>query len=284
PDLIIEDLRKAAANDHVYRSLPKATASGFSDPLEDEVKSFKKARNSLSIDKGLAMYGSRIVIPQARRREVVKIFHDAHQGYDRSLQRARQAVFWPGLTSDLTNSCKLCKQCQKYQAKQQKETISRDPMPSRIFEEVGADFFKYENRHFLAVVNRLSGWPQLMTKLKERINFQYNTTARDLPPLIVGSRVRIQNQSSKLWDRIRYIVSIDKSRDHRVKLGSGRILWRNRRFVQRVPELKQEDIIEHLPHKTKRPPHKEEPVHEFVPNQSTFYRLGDDVVAYERFC
>lgn len=107
------------------------------------------------------MYGSRIVISRTKRKEVIQRLHAVHQGRDKSLQRARQAVFWPGLTSDVSNSCKACEQCQIHQPSQQKETISRDPMPSRIFEEVGADFFEYGDQHFMALIDCLSGWPQI---------------------------------------------------------------------------------------------------------------------------
>lgn len=77
-----------------------------------------------------------------------------------------------------------------------------------------------------------------MDARQEKIDSRYNATAKDLPPVSVGSRVRIQNPTSKLWDRVRN-VSIGRSRDYRVKLTSGRILWRNRRHFRPVLELEQ---------------------------------------------
>ena len=61
---------------------------------------------------------------------------------------------------------------------------------------------------------------------------RYNERARPLEPLNIGTPVRIQDPNSKLWDRSGIIISKGRHRDYRVKQPSGRILWRNRRFLR----------------------------------------------------
>ena len=61
---------------------------------------------------------------------------------------------------------------------------------------------------------------------------QYNDSAHTLAPLKVGSNVRLQDPVSKRWDKVGVIVGIGYKRDYHVKLPSGRVLWRNRRFLR----------------------------------------------------
>ena len=70
------------------------------------------------------------------------------------------------------------------------------------------------------------------TELKEAAIERYNKNARPLPSIKIGTTVRIQDPTSKLWDRSGIVVSVGKNRDYRVKQPSGRTLWRNRRFLR----------------------------------------------------
>ena len=48
----------------------------------------------------------------------------------------------------------------------QKEPLQSDPMPSRIFEHMAADYFEVDGRHYLAIVDRYSGWLELFPQTK----------------------------------------------------------------------------------------------------------------------
>ncbi|XP_065182546.1 uncharacterized protein K02A2.6-like [Sycon ciliatum] len=60
----------------------------------------------------------------------------------------------------------------------------------------------------------------------------YNRSARSLPRLSLGAHVDIQHPRTKLWSAHGSIVAIGQHRDYLVKLPSGRIFWRNRRFLR----------------------------------------------------
>lgn len=63
----------------------------------------------------------------------------------------------------------------------------------------------------------------------------YDAHARPLPPLKVGTQVRVQNHVTKRWDMIAEIVGVGHRRDYTIKTPSGRVYWRNRRFLRPVP-------------------------------------------------
>lgn len=67
---------------------------------------------------------------------------------------------------------------------------------------------------------------------KKTVEEHYNKSARSLRPLRIGEYVDIQNFRSKLWDSHGRIVSIGKRRDYYIRTTSGRVYWRNRRFLR----------------------------------------------------
>ena len=315
------------------------------------------------------------MIPTPARRETLKALHSAHQGVERTKRRARQTVWWPGITSDITTTVAACTSCQIYQPSQQKEPFAADPLPNRVFDVASADFFSYAGHTYLVYADRLSGWMEIaqlsstaarptvrtfgswfsrlgipttlrtdngppfsshafrtfleqwgvthapssphypqsnghaeahVKKLKHLLckaapdgdinsaAFQqgllelrntpdasgrspaqilfgqplrstvpahhtsfalvwssasdrydkraseqrdsaiqaYDRSSKPIGLLQLGTTVRVQDPRTKLWDSIATIISIGKHRTYRVRLPSGRVLWRNRRFLR----------------------------------------------------
>ena len=84
-----------------------------------------------------------------------------------------------------------------------------------------------------------SKWKDIMDRRESaaeeegrKVKRQYDQHARKLKPFKIGAPVRIQNPDSKHWDKCGIIISVGRNRDYRVKLPSGRVYWRNRRFLR----------------------------------------------------
>jgi transposase InsO family protein len=164
-DLQLESLIASAQIDEEYETLRRAVSSGFGDKkaVPAHLLPYYKLRQDLSVEGDLVLYGTRIVIPREGRREVLRRLHDSHQGIERTKRRARQAVFWPGITADIVNTVGSCVKCQERKPSLPAEQEESDPPPSYPFEEVGADFFEHAGKHFLAYVDRYSGWPEVIS-------------------------------------------------------------------------------------------------------------------------
>lgn len=67
----------------------------------------------------------------------------------------------------------------------------------------------------------------------DKVEKAYNKGAHLLPQLRYGETVVLQDPSSKKWDRSGTIVEKMKHRDYLVKMRSGRVLRRNRRYLRR---------------------------------------------------
>ena len=60
----------------------------------------------------------------------------------------------------------------------------------------------------------------------------HDSSARPLSQLKIGSRVDLQDPTTGRWNRIGVIVGIGQRRTFLVRTASGRVLWRNRRYLR----------------------------------------------------
>ncbi|ODM89103.1 hypothetical protein Ocin01_17579 [Orchesella cincta] len=72
------------------------------------------------------------------------------------------------------------------------------------------------------------------SRLKEKAVSHYNTTARPLPHLTRGEIVRVQDPVTKEWTRVGEVIDVHhRGRSYTIRTESGRVFWRNRKFLRR---------------------------------------------------
>ncbi|XP_045137206.1 uncharacterized protein LOC123519766 [Portunus trituberculatus] len=79
--------------------------------LQSDLLPYWKLRDDLSTDGDLLLYKARTIVPATLNRHTLSHLHDSHRGVEATKRRARQAVFWPGINSDITNTVKSCEFC-----------------------------------------------------------------------------------------------------------------------------------------------------------------------------
>ena len=75
---------------------------------EYEKSKFASTFLELSCLQGMLLRGDRVVIPQAMQADVLALAHEGHPGTVTMLQQLRGAVWWPGMTTDVTEYVKTC--------------------------------------------------------------------------------------------------------------------------------------------------------------------------------
>ena len=176
-DPLLISLREIGQADEHYRTLINWIQHGFPSVYTDtmgELQQFAKLRHNLSVDDHLVLYQARIVVPTAARSDVLARLHASHQGMVRTKQRARQTVYWPGLSNDIVKVIQNCQSCQELHASQSSEPFAMEPSPSRVFEDTSANLFAFAGNSYLVYVDRLSRWPSL------RVWNKHDPTSRDV--------------------------------------------------------------------------------------------------------
>ena len=160
-DKNLEDLKEQVRQDAEYQTLFGYVSQSFpkkKEKLPEALRFYWKIRHELSCEDELVLWGNRIVIPRCARPGILAKLHSSHQGIEKTKRRAKQTVFWPGITSDVTNVVDGCLSCQEHRPSQQKEPLLSDPLPKYPFQETAADLFEYGTKVYLVYVDRLSGW------------------------------------------------------------------------------------------------------------------------------
>ena len=115
-------------------------------------------RGELAVTDGLIFGGERLVIPGTMRPEIKKNMHLGHTGIEGCLRRARESVYWPGMTSEIKEWIKTCETCQEYDNTQTKETLMSHDMPDRLWQKVGVDLFSYMGKDYLVTTDYKSNF------------------------------------------------------------------------------------------------------------------------------
>ena len=71
-------------------------------------------REELTIEDGLILKGTRIIVPNKQCKAILKLIHEGHIGLNKCKLRVKETVYWPGLNEQLEDLVLNCKLCLKY--------------------------------------------------------------------------------------------------------------------------------------------------------------------------
>lgn len=120
------------------------------------VEKYKFLRDELSVHEGLVFKGQQIVIPRSLRKEMLGKIHYAHQGRDKCLQRARDAVYWPGMQNEICLLVGKCNVCLKFRNSKPKEPMLLAEIPEGPWQKVAMDIFTWKGIDWLIIVDYFS--------------------------------------------------------------------------------------------------------------------------------
>jgi hypothetical protein len=158
-------VKEASEKDPAISLLASCVKAGFPSQKNEtppEITEFWDHRHGLNVIDGVVLYNDRIVIPAALRERVLENLHSAHQGVTSMSSRALAAVFWPGITASIETARSSCRTCHRNAPSQAKLPPVEPKLPEAPFEKICGDFFKLGGYYYLVVVDRLSGWPEVV--------------------------------------------------------------------------------------------------------------------------
>ena len=149
-----KDNTLALLRDTIYEGWPSSRSECLL-PLSD----FWNFREDLTIEDGIVLKCDRIVVPPTLRPDILKTIHQGHLGVEKCLLRARSTVYWPGITSDITQLVSQCEACQKHQKRTQKEPLLQPEPPCRPWERLSSDLFEHRGQQYLLLSDHYSKFP-----------------------------------------------------------------------------------------------------------------------------
>lgn len=89
-----------------------------------------------------------------------------HFGINSCIRRARDSVYWYGMSHDITETIKKCDICERNQKNNPKEPLILRRIPIHPWQIVATEIFEYNNKMFLVIVDSYSGYIDF-TRLKD---------------------------------------------------------------------------------------------------------------------
>ena len=100
-----DDIRKEALKDSILSKVNSFISNGWPNHVSDQnLMPYFKRRNKLSIERGIILWGIRVVIPPKFRKVLVDELHSEHHGIVRMKMLARGYFWYPGLDSDIDDA------------------------------------------------------------------------------------------------------------------------------------------------------------------------------------
>lgn len=67
--------------------------------VDEEIRPYFQMKEELTVSDDIIFRGNRVIIPAELRKDILQQIHSGHVGIQGCLNRAREIVYWPNMTS-----------------------------------------------------------------------------------------------------------------------------------------------------------------------------------------
>lgn len=158
-DQKIEQLQNATRADKQMQTLRTTILHGWPDNRQNcpkNILEYWNHRDEMSCENDIIFKGQKLVIPVQMRQEMLTAVHVGHMGTDKTVRRARDIMFWPGMTKEITDHVLACTICARHRPSNAKEPLQPHEVPLRPWQNLSCDLFTWDGQEFLVLVDAYS--------------------------------------------------------------------------------------------------------------------------------
>lgn len=155
-----KEVKEATHNDIVLKSVVKYCLTGWPRKITDkDIKPYFMCRNELSLEEDCLIRGSKLIIPECLRKNVLVELHSGHLGISKVKSEARDRFWWPGMSSDIERYVSSCDVCATLRPAPPRVPLAPWPHPPAPWHRVHLDFLgPINNKTYLVIVDAYSKW------------------------------------------------------------------------------------------------------------------------------
>ncbi|XP_045111311.1 uncharacterized protein K02A2.6-like [Portunus trituberculatus] len=154
-----KDIRWWMERDPILSIVRRNVQYGWPENITVEAqKPFFRRKWELSVQDGVILWGSRVVVPEVARKRVLAELHETQPGASRMKSIARSYVWWPNMDYDIETVVQQCAQCQ------QLRNLPPTPLqpwewPEKPWSRLHLDYAgPFMGKMFLVVIDAHSKW------------------------------------------------------------------------------------------------------------------------------
>ncbi|UYV74443.1 hypothetical protein LAZ67_11003580 [Cordylochernes scorpioides] len=162
-DEMLTKIFEAQQEDTTLKAVANYLEQGWPDKkkMSQALLSYWHVKDELGVQNGLLMRGCRLVIPASMKLEILDKLHAGHFGITKTRLRARETVWWPGISEEIAETVRKCSVCIQ-EAVSKHEPLIPTNFPTRPWQKIGMDLFKFENKWYLVVIDYYSRFPEMI--------------------------------------------------------------------------------------------------------------------------
>lgn len=126
--------------------------------LDEFSRGFHRIKDELHYENRLLLRGDRLVVPTSLQTKMCKWLHVAHLGIEKTLARAREQFYWPGMSNMITEMVRSCSVCEQFKRNNPKEPLVQDSSPEYPWHKISMDVYEFAGHDYLAVIDAYSGF------------------------------------------------------------------------------------------------------------------------------
>lgn len=159
--LTAEMIARASKRNIILSRVAEFTMNRWPSSCAEELKPYYARRSELSLEQGCVTWGSRVVIPDSLRDQVLNLLHEEHPEASRMKMLARSYVWWPGMDQAIEQYVQRCSICQAVQPAAESVPLHPWMYPTKCWSRVHVDFAVKDASVFLVLVDAYSKWVEV---------------------------------------------------------------------------------------------------------------------------
>ena len=160
-DCRLDQIQKCTMHDSTLQCLKTTILGGWPnnhDQIPACLNEYWQFREELTVQNGIIFKGHQIVIPKAMRPELLTRIHSSHLGIAACLRKAKVALFWPHMSSEIKDLVGRCEVCAELKENQVKEPLMTHNIPSRPWSKIALDLFHLDGKEYLITIDYYSDY------------------------------------------------------------------------------------------------------------------------------
>ncbi|XP_011859446.1 PREDICTED: uncharacterized protein K02A2.6-like, partial [Vollenhovia emeryi] len=117
--------------------------------LPEGLLPYFQLKDYISYGDGFLLYNTRLIIPPTLQLEIISRIHEGHLGINKCRDRAKQSVWWLGLSSQLRHLVENCPNCIQ-ERKNISQPFVKENFPDRPWQKIALDLFKVNKWYLIA--------------------------------------------------------------------------------------------------------------------------------------
>lgn len=129
--------------------------------ISDDLLTYYRKANELSVIDGCLMWGRRVIIPECLRKMLLAELHVNHIGMTRMKSLARSYIWWPRLDAQIEEMARVCDECALVADNPAKTSLHPWLVPKQPWERIHIDHASWGKHTLLVAIDTFSKWPEV---------------------------------------------------------------------------------------------------------------------------